>query len=78
MNTWSGIDQSTYERLVREYPKFRKLDTVIYLYAFSLRDQARLDEAVVYFKRLLRDFPRSRFRADASKRLDEGSTGLYL
>jgi TolA-binding protein len=57
--------QSTYERLIREYPKFRKIDTVIYLYAFSLRDQGRLDEGVVYFKRLLRDYPHSRFRADA-------------
>lgn len=63
--------QSTYERLIREYPKFRKIDTVIYLYAFSLRDQSRLDEAVGYFKRLLRDFPRSRFRADAWMALAE-------
>lgn len=57
--------QSTYARLVKEYPQFRKLDTVLYLYAFSLRDQGKLDEAVVYFQRLLREYPRSRFRADA-------------
>jgi TolA-binding protein len=63
--------QGTYERLIREYPKFRKIDTVIYLFAFSLRDQSRLDEAIVYFKRLLRDYPRSRFRADAWMALAE-------
>jgi TolA-binding protein len=63
--------QSTYERLIKEYPKFRKIDTVIYLYAFSLRDQGRLDEAVVYFKRLLKEYPRSRFRADAWMALAE-------
>ncbi len=63
--------QSTYERLIRDYPRFRKIDTVIYLYAFSLRDEGRLDEAVVYFQRLLRDFPRSRFRADAWMALAE-------
>lgn len=57
--------QSTYLRLIRDYPKFPKIDTVIYLYAFSLRDQGRLKDAVVYFQRLLREFPRSRFRADA-------------
>src|SRR6185312_7166585 len=27
--------QATYRRLIDEYPKFRKIDTVIYLYAFS-------------------------------------------
>ncbi len=57
--------QSTYLRLIREYPKFRKLDTVLYLYAFSLRDQGHTAEAVAGFERLLAEYPRSRFRADA-------------
>jgi TolA-binding protein len=63
--------QSTYSRLIRDYPRFRKIDTVIYLYAFSLRDEGKLDEAVGYFRRLLQDFPRSRFRADAWMALAE-------
>jgi TolA-binding protein len=57
--------QTTYLRLIRGYPNFRKLDTVLYLYAFSLRDQGKNDEAVAYFSRLLQHYPRSRFRADA-------------
>jgi TolA-binding protein len=57
--------QSTYLRLIRDYPKFRKLDTVLYLYAFSLRDQGQVAEAVAGFQRLLAEYPRSRFRADA-------------
>jgi TolA-binding protein len=57
--------QATYQRLIRDYPKFRKLDTVLYLYAFSLRDQGKGDEAVAAFERLLREYPKSRFRADA-------------
>jgi TolA-binding protein len=57
--------QSTYLRLIREYPKFRKLDTVIYLYAFSLQDQGNAGEAVTHFQRLLAEYPRSRFRPDA-------------
>lgn len=57
--------QAAYQRILRDHPKFRKLDTVIYLYAFSLRDQGKLEEAVGYFQRLLDEFPRSRFRADA-------------
>ncbi|HEY0708774.1 MAG TPA: tetratricopeptide repeat protein, partial [Polyangia bacterium] len=57
--------QATYQRLIKEHPGFRKLDTVLYLYAFSLRDQGKSGEAVEVFERLLRDYPRSRFRADA-------------
>lgn len=57
--------QGTYRRLIDEFPRFRKLDTVLYLLAFSLRDQGRLEEAAGYFQRLLDGYPRSRFRADA-------------
>ncbi|HEY8923474.1 MAG TPA: tetratricopeptide repeat protein, partial [Polyangia bacterium] len=57
--------QGVYDRLIKEYPKFRKIDTVLYLYAFSLRDQGRLGDSVKYFQILLDRFPRSRFIADA-------------
>lgn len=57
--------QGTYLRLIEEFPKFRKIDTVLYLYAFSLREQGHGERAVGYFQRILRDFPQSRFRADS-------------
>ena len=57
--------QSVYDRLIKQYPRFRKIDTVLYLYAFSLRDQGKLGEAVKYFQIILDRFPRSRFAADA-------------
>jgi len=57
--------QSVYDRLIREYPRFRKIDTVIYLYGFSLRDQGRIGESVKYFQMILERFPKSRFVADA-------------
>jgi TolA-binding protein len=57
--------QSIYTRLIQDWPHFRKIDTVIYLYAFSLRDQGRLPEAVHFFQRILDEYPRSRFVADA-------------
>ncbi|HEY2899051.1 MAG TPA: tetratricopeptide repeat protein [Polyangia bacterium] len=57
--------QSVYDFLIREYPKFRKIDTVIYLYAFSLRDQGKTADAVKYFQQILDRFPRSRYVADA-------------
>ena len=63
--------QSTYLRLIRDYPKFPKLDTVLYLYAFSLQDQGKNAESVAAFERLLREYPRSRFRADAWMALAE-------
>src|SRR6185369_6938038 len=57
--------QLVYDRLIKQYPRFRKIDTVIYLYAFSLRDQGKLGDAIKYFQRILDRFPRSRFVADA-------------
>jgi cellulose synthase operon protein C len=57
--------QSVYQRLIVEHPRFRKIDTVIYLYAFSLRDQGKTGESVRYFQTLLDRFPRSRYIADA-------------
>ncbi len=57
--------QATYLQLIDQYPKFRKIDTVIYLYAFSLRDQGKLGESIRYFQIILDKYPRSRYIADA-------------
>jgi cellulose synthase operon protein C len=60
-----GQAQAVYLQLIDGYPKFRKIDTVIYLYAFSLRDQGKIGESIKYFQILLDRFPRSRYIADA-------------
>lgn len=60
-----GQAQAVYQRLINQYPKFRKIDTVIYLYAFSLRDQGKSNEAVRYFQIILDRYPKSRYIADA-------------
>jgi cellulose synthase operon protein C len=57
--------QATYLQLIDQYPKFRKIDTVIYLYAFSLRDQQKIGESIKYFQIILDKYPRSRYTADA-------------
>jgi TolA-binding protein len=57
--------QSVYQRLITEHPRFRKIDTVIYLYAFSLRDQGKTAESVGYFQTLLDKYPHTRYLADA-------------
>jgi TolA-binding protein len=57
--------QAIYRRLIAEYPDFRKIDAVRYLYGFSLRGEGRSQEALVQFKAILKDHPESRFRPDA-------------
>jgi TolA-binding protein len=57
--------QAVYLQLIDQYPRFRKIDTVIYLYAFSLRDQGKMGESIKYFQIILDRFPRSRYVADA-------------
>src|SRR5262245_17176282 len=57
--------QAVYLRLINNYPKFRKIDTVIYLYAFSLRDQGKIGESIKYFQTILDKYPKSRYIADA-------------
>jgi len=57
--------QALYRRLIAEYPQFRKIDAVRYLYGFSLRAEGNTPEALVQFKAILKDHPKSRFRPDA-------------
>ena len=63
-----GLDltssQGLYQRLLKEYPQFRKTDAVLYLYGFSLRSEGKVDQALVQFKRILNKHPQSRFRPD--------------
>ena len=64
-----GLDltssQGLYQKLLQNYPNFRKTDAVLYLYGFSLRSEGKVDQALVQFKRILNEHPQSRFRPDA-------------
>jgi cellulose synthase operon protein C len=60
-----GSSQKLYARLINEYPDFRKIDAVLYLYGFSLRSEGKSAEALLLFKKILKDHPQSRFRPDA-------------
>lgn len=57
--------QALYVRLIGEYPAFRKIDTVRYLYGFSLRDQGKVDEAQQQFWAIIKQHPHSSFVPDA-------------
>lgn len=60
-----GNAQAIYVRLIDEYPGFRKLDTVRYLYGFSLRDQGKTQQAQDQFWAIVKKHPRSSFVPDA-------------
>ena len=64
--------QAVYDRSSREYPRFRKIDTVIYLYAFSLRDQGqagRVDQVLPDHPRSLSALALHRRRLDGDRRV---------
>jgi TolA-binding protein len=57
--------ESIYRRLLADYPRFRKIDAVLYLYGFSLAQQGRSAEALALYRKLLAEHAHSRFRPDA-------------
>jgi TolA-binding protein len=57
--------QTIYVRLIDKYPTFRKIDTVHYLYGFSLRDQGKPEDAQKQFWAIINDHPQSTFVPDA-------------
>jgi TolA-binding protein len=60
-----GSSATIYVRLIADYPGFRKLDTVRYLYAFSLREQGKSEEAQAQFRAIIEKHPKSQFVPDA-------------
>lgn len=57
--------QTIYVQLIADYPRFRKIDTVHYLYGFSLRDQGKAQEAQKQFWAIIKDHPQSTFVPDS-------------
>ncbi len=52
-------------RVLRDYPRFRDYDLALYVDGFLATEQGKEDDALARFERILREFPRSRFVADA-------------
>jgi len=57
--------EALYAEMIAKYPSFRKIDTVRYLYAFSLRERGELERAQAQFHAILRLHPNSVFVPDA-------------
>jgi TolA-binding protein len=60
-----------YDRILDKHPEFDRLDLVLYMKAFTLVERGDNDAALGLFKRILAEFPESRFRPDAHMALAE-------
>ena len=54
-----------FARVLKDYPWFSQYDLALYVDGFLAYEQGKQDEAIDRFNRILKDFPRSRFVADA-------------
>lgn len=58
-----------FEGLVRKYPKYKNMDTVLLDLGISYRKKGRSDKASEYFNRLLDEYPNSPLAARARKQI---------
>lgn len=58
-------------RVLKDYPWFAQYDLALYVDGFLATEQGKNDEALERFKRILKDFPASRFVPDAHMALAE-------
>lgn len=54
-----------FARVLKSYPWFSDYDLALYVDGFLAQEQGKLEESVARFTRILEEFPKSRFRADA-------------
>ena len=60
-----------YDRILQTHREFDRYDFVLYLKAYLLVDSGKLDDALVLYRRILAEFPNSRFVPDAHMALAE-------
>jgi TolA-binding protein len=54
-----------YDRLLTRHRDFERSDLVLYMKAYALMEAGRMSDALACYKRILDEFPASRFRPDA-------------
>ena len=54
-----------FARVLKDYPWFSQYDLALYVDGFLAYEQGKQDEAIDRFNRILKEYPRSRFVADA-------------
>lgn len=55
----------TYATLVRDHPNFNRMDEVLFSLAFALQEIDQFDKARSVYRRLIKDYPKSRFVPNA-------------
>ena len=55
----------TYATLVRDHPNFKRMDEVLFSLAFALQELNQFDKARAVYRRLIKDYPQSRFVPNA-------------
>ncbi len=60
-----AISRDLFGKVLRDYPWFPQYDLTLYVDGFLATEQGKSDEAFERFTRILKEFPHSRFTADA-------------
>jgi len=66
-----GPARELFGRVLKDYPWFAQYDLALYVDGFLATEQGKNDEALERFKRILKEFPASRFVPDAHMALAE-------
>lgn len=64
-----------YDRILTGHPGFSRYDFVLYMKAFALTELGQIENALAHYRRILTEFPESRFVPDAHMALAETSFG---
>jgi len=64
-----------YDRILTGHPNFSRYDFVLYMKAFALTELGQIENALAHYRRILTEFPESRFVPDAHMALAETSFG---
>ena len=67
-----------YDRILERHRRFDRYDLVLYMKAYAMIEKGEQDAALDLYRRILAEFPQSRFRPDAHFALAESKfTGTY-
>lgn len=61
----SQVALALYDRILSKHKDFDRLDLVLYMKAYALMEAGRMSDALAMYKRILDEFPNSRFTPDA-------------
>jgi outer membrane protein assembly factor BamD len=61
--------ESRYKEVITDYPNYSRSDESLYRLAISLEELGRIEEASVYYSRLVAEFPFSDYSIDAEQQL---------